>query len=309
MARCRLCGSEAEHYLPYARLWICSRCFVERFFPNRIRRTVEAYKMLEGSEKVAVAVSGGKDSAALLHSLKEAFPTLRLIAIHLNLGIQGYSEEAQRSVEELCRSLNVELEVYDLKAEEGFTIGDFKATRYGRKLCAVCGVVKRRRLAKIAGRLGVDALATGHNLDDTVESLLAAFTGGDFQQLVRLKPVLPAQPPFPKKIKPFHRTPEREALLYAEILGLPFNRRRCPHVSGSRSLRGKSLLDLWEAEEPGFKYRLLAAFERLIPLLEPSVAQPEYTYCRVCGLPSSQPLCADCKRIEALKRVLNRGQN
>ncbi|MHC1589370.1 MAG: TIGR00269 family protein [Candidatus Hecatellaceae archaeon] len=302
MGKCKLCGrGEAKIRLAYARLNLCRKCFTEKFFPNRVRRTVESYKMFPADASVAVAVSGGKDSAALLHSLREAFPAVQLVAVHLNLGIPEYSEAAERSVEALCRSLNVELKVYRLKDEEGFTIGDFKATKYGGKLCSVCGVVKRRRLGKIAAELKVDALVTGHNLDDTVESLMATFTGGDFQQLVRLKPVLPAQPPFPRKVKPFYRTPEREALLYAEILGLPFSRRKCPYLPGSRSLRGKRLLDLWEAEEPGFKYRMLAAFEKLIPLLEQAVPQPEYTYCRVCGLPSSQPVCADCRRIEALK--------
>ena len=302
MGRCKLCGrGKAEIRLAYARLNLCRTCFTEKFFPNRVRRTVEAYKMFPADASVAVAVSGGKDSAALLHSLREAFPAVQLVAVHLDLGIPEYSEEAERSVEALCRSLNVKLKIYRLKSEEGFAIGDFKATKYGSKLCSVCGVVKRRRLGRIAAELGVDVLVTGHNLDDTVESLMATFTAGDFQQLVRLKPVLPAQQPLPRKVKPFYRTPEREAFLYAEFLSLPFSRQKCPYLSGSRSLRGKRLLDLWESEEPGFKYRVLSAFEKLIPLIECSIPQPEYMYCKVCGLPSSQPVCADCRRIEALK--------
>jgi len=302
MAGCRLCRTgKAEVRLAYARLKLCSRCFVKRFFPNRVRRTVEAHKMFQAKARVAVAVSGGKDSAALLHSLHEAFPALKLTAIHLDLGIPSYSEAAKRSVRELCQSLGVELKIYDLKAEEGFTIGDFKATSYGRKLCAVCGVVKRRRLGRIAAQLKVDALATGHNLDDTVESLLAAFTSGDLQQLVRLKPKLTAQPPFPVKVKPLYRTPEADTALYAYLTGLKFHGAVCPYAEGSRSLRDKRFLNLWEAEEPGFKYRLLASFEKIIPLMEKEIPSPTYTRCRVCGLPSSQPVCADCRRIEILR--------
>lgn len=304
MVLCRMCGErEVEIRLAYTRLSLCRQCFTSRFFLNRVRRTVEAYKMFNPGDTVAVAVSGGKDSAALLHSLREAFPTVHLLAVHLDLGIPRFSEEVKRCVEELCRSLNVELKVYSLRREEGFSIGDFKATRYGRRLCAVCGVIKRRRLARVSSQLGVDSLATGHNLDDTVENLLATFTSGDFQQLVRLKPVLEAQHPFPRKVKPFYKTPERDALLYAELVGLPFNRKRCPYVSGSRSVKGKKLIELWEAKEPGFKYRLLSSFEKLIPLVEKCISQPSYMRCKVCGLPSSQPKCADCRRIEALKNV------
>ncbi|MHC1586348.1 MAG: TIGR00269 family protein [Candidatus Hecatellaceae archaeon] len=308
MARCRLCGGQAEHYFAYARLWLCGRCFTERFFPNRVRRTVETYKMFNPTGRIAVAISGGKDSAALLHSLRQAFPALRLVAVHLDLGIKDYSDNARRSCEELCSLLDVELKVYSLKEAEGFTVEDFKATRYGRKMCSVCGVIKRRRLSRIAAELEVEALATGHNLDDTVEALMATFTAGDFQQLVRLKPVLPAYRNFPAKVKPLFRTPEAEAKLYVEILGLPFNRRVCPHVSGSRSLKGKRLLDFWEKERPGFKYQLLAAFEKLIPLIEPEIPQPELKVCEICGYPSSASICSDCRRIEAVKRALSRAR-
>ncbi|RLI28229.1 MAG: TIGR00269 family protein, partial [Candidatus Hecatellales archaeon] len=127
MARCRLCGGQGDFKLDYARLWLCRKCFAERFFPNRVRKTVEKYKMFSSEGRVAVAVSGGKDSASLLHSLVQAFPALKLIAVHLNLGIEGYSEEAEEACRELCRSLNVELKVYSLREEEGFTIPDFKA--------------------------------------------------------------------------------------------------------------------------------------------------------------------------------------
>ncbi len=66
--RCRVCGSPAYVRLEYANLQLCKDDFI-RFFERRVKRTIERYGMFEKGSRVAVAVSGGKDSVALLHAL------------------------------------------------------------------------------------------------------------------------------------------------------------------------------------------------------------------------------------------------
>ena len=172
MAKCFRCkAAEVKIYLPYARMGLCSDCFIE-YFQQRVKRTVEKYKMFKPDEVVGVAVSGGKDSGALLHALSCVFPSLGLVALHVNLGIEGYSDHCQEKAEQLARSLDVELKVLKLK-ELGFTIDDFKRTIYKDRMCSACGTIKRRAFDELALKNGLKILATAHNLDDMVGTMLS----------------------------------------------------------------------------------------------------------------------------------------
>lgn len=165
---CSRCRSEpAEVRLPYARMSLCPDCFM-RYFEGRIRRTVEEFKMFKPRDTVGVAISWGKDSAALLRGLRQAFLGLRLVALNLDLGIDDYSERCLGKVRELTEMLDVDLHVFDLRRELGFSIDDFRLTQYKRKVCAPCGTIKRHLFEELAQRAGVRILATGHNLDDVL---------------------------------------------------------------------------------------------------------------------------------------------
>ncbi len=185
-SRCR--RGNAIINLRYAKQRLCKDCFNE-FFVNRVRKTVERFRMFKPDERVAVAVSGGKDSVALLHALKLAFPKQDIYAFYINLGIKYYSDHLERKVIELSENLKVPLEIYDLR-DEGYTIDDFMLTKYGKKMCSVCGTIKRNIFTKLAMKVKADAVATGHNLDDTVSTMLSLFFAGDFEGIVRLKHVL-----------------------------------------------------------------------------------------------------------------------
>ena len=94
-SKCR--SANAEVQIPYARMNLCPSCFMG-FYRARVRKTVEEFKMFREDDAVGVAVSGGKDSAALLHVLREAFPRLGLKALHINLGIPEYSTHCQEKL-------------------------------------------------------------------------------------------------------------------------------------------------------------------------------------------------------------------
>ncbi len=305
-SRCR--ASYSEIYIPYMRQYLCIDCF-NKFFESRIVKTVEKYRMLSRGDYIGVGLSGGKDSTALLTVLKKYFPDKRYIAIHLHHGIYDYSEDSLRAARELAESLDVELHVFRYSDEIGITIPDVKKTKYGRKICATCGTIRRWALSKAARELGVDILATGHNLDDTLEVMLNAFIAGDYESIRRLRPVLPPSPPNNYwKVKPLINTPEYEVLLYVMFNGLPVKRIDCPFAEDARSLRRKEILRLWEEREPMIKFQLFGSFmKKLIPLLDrvEEEGEPvEYRVCRVCGGPSSGEVCSACRRIEYVKRLV-----
>ncbi|MDW8044841.1 MAG: ATP-binding protein [Nitrososphaerota archaeon] len=297
----------AEVSVADGRLRLCPECFTD-YFERRVREAVEKYHMFNLDERVAVAVSGGKDSGALLRSLRRAFPNLDIVALHINLGIEGYSDHCESKVRALVREEDVDLHVFRL-IDEGFTIDDFRKTIYKNEVCSPCGIVKRHLLDKMALEVGAKVLATGHNLDDVLSTLLHTFFSGDFVQLVRLKPVLiPKHPYQTKKVKPLIKLSEFEDYQYALYTEIPIRTINCPHSIGTKSREGKKILDLLSEGNPNFRYQALSLFlKKLIPMIEDRVERPELRSCIKCGFPSSAEVCAYCKRVEMVKKVGGRG--
>lgn len=282
---------------------MCPPCFQD-YYVRRIQRTVESFKMFKPDDTVGVAVSGGKDSAALLHGLSRVFPDAHLVALHVDLGIEKYSEHCRRKVETLAKLLNVELHVFDLKEELGFTIDDFRRTVFRRKICSPCGTIKRHVFEELSQRAGVKVLATGHNLDDMVGIMLNNFFSGNWAQLVRLKPVLrPFASNQTVKVKPLIRTTERENLLYCLYADVPIREVDCPHAGRTQTLRSIELLRALSRKNPSFRQQALKNFLKLIPLLEENIEKPRLTTCKICGFPSSSDICAYCKRVKLIKEL------
>ncbi|MCS7120348.1 MAG: hypothetical protein NZ952_03995 [Candidatus Bathyarchaeota archaeon] len=303
-SRCRILGAVAT--IPYARLSLCPNCFVE-FYRARVRRTVEEFKMFREDDVVGVAVSGGKDSAALLHALRQAYPRLRLKALHVDLGIPMYSAHCQEKAEALASMLNVEFHVFSLPKELDIRVEDFKKTAYKGKLCSVCGTIRRRILEELAVRANVDVLATGHNLEDIVGVMFENFLYGRWEQFVRIKPVLP---PLDKgmasKVKPLLKSPEKENLLYCTYTKIPFREIECPYSAGTAVQRRAEALETLSKENRAIKHQLLNRFLEIMPAVENLARKPNLSRCKTCSFPSSGDTCAFCKRIAMVKEALSK---
>lgn len=297
-SRCR--GTPAEVRVAAGRLRLCPDCFVG-YFEERLMKTVQEFKMFRLGERLAVAVSGGKDSGALLHALRRVYPDLELLALHINLGIKGYSDHCEEKVKRLADMEGAELRVLRIK-EMGFTMDDFIKTIYRRRICSPCGVIKRHLLDSMALESGVKTLATGHNLDDVVSTMLETFFAGDLAQLIRLRPVLPPRHPRQtNKIKPLIRLSEFEDYMYALYTEIPIRAESCPHSPSIK--KGREVLEALGKGHPGFRYQALSLFlNKLIPILEKEITQPELKTCKRCGFPSSEDICAYCKRVDLVRR-------
>jgi uncharacterized protein (TIGR00269 family) len=292
--RCRVCGGEAVVRLEYANLRLCGKHFVE-FFERRVLRTVERYGMLREGQRVAVAVSGGKDSVSLLHALWKLRERLgvELVGVTIDLGIRGYSEEYVGVAVENFERLGVPYRVVRL-ADYGFTIDD-AAERLRRPVCSVCGTVKRYLLNRVARELGANVVATGHTLDDFLSVLLQAYIRGDLELLSKHKPYLPPADGLVARAKPLAETPESDTLTYARILGLRFTERKCPYAGKAVSADYKAALNLLEERHPGIKFQMLRSF---LDRVQPRVAAgagAELRKCEVCGEPSSSRVCQFCR--------------
>ncbi|MEM2947679.1 MAG: ATP-binding protein [Candidatus Bathyarchaeia archaeon] len=302
--KCR--STSAEVQILYAKLNLCPSCFLD-FYKTRVRKTVEEFKMFKEDDTVGVAVSGGKDSAALLHVLRQAYPRLKLKALHINLGIPEYSAHCQEKVERLANMLDVELHIFSLPMALGIGIGDFKKTPLRGKVCSACGTIKRRIFEELAVKAQVRVLATGHNLEDVAGVMFNNFLYGRWEQFVRLKPVLPPLSEcMASKVKPLIKCPEYENLLYCVYGDVPFRQIDCPYATGTGVRKRAKILELLSRDNPYFKHQLLNRFLEIMPLIEGVTPKLTLGRCKVCGFPSSREICAFCRRLTMVKEAIGK---
>jgi uncharacterized protein (TIGR00269 family) len=285
------------------RLRLCAQHFVE-WFATMTQRSIEKFRMFSMADKVLVAVSGGKDSLALWDVLLTL--GYRVEGIYIGLGIDeeiGYSDKSL----EMCRRFvdghhpEAVLHTVDIGAEYGQTVPELAiSTQRGRgKPCAVCGLIKRHVMNRIARDGEFAAIATGHNLDDEVAVLMQNTLHWQTGYLARQAPVLPEQEGLARKVKPFVRIYEREAAAYTLVRGIDYIYDECPFAKGSTTNFYKELVNQLELKSPGAKQQFYLQFLRARDagkVTFADVEQFELQPCVRCSQPTTAgDICAFCR--------------
>ena len=293
-----------------ANLPLCEEHFVF-WFERRVERTIRRYGMMGPGDRVLVAISGGKDSLALLSALTTLSERMGFepTALTLDLGIEGnsYSERSVEMARRASEELGIEHVVVSVKERYGFSLPEaLKVDR--RPPCSLCGLIKRYAMTDVAREAGFDVLATGHTLDDMARFILASYMAGAMRELVRLTPVIPpGLPGLPKLVKPFYESLEEHIRLYADLKGLKYMPDGCPYASTAPSDRLRAFLDQLELESPGMKHSLVRAYVKHIQPALSSYLRNQLgplMACSKCGMPSSGDVCAFCRlRERVLKRL------
>lgn len=253
---------------------------------------------------VAVALSGGKDSAVALALSQEHFgrrSSVRLVALSVDEGVAGYRTGTLRAARALTECLGVPHRVVRADDELGTTTDRAAAQLPGTIPCSFCGVWRRQLLNRAAREVGADALVLGFNLDDLSQTILMNLVRGDLDQLVRMAPHRVPQPGLVPRIAPLALVPEREVYLYARLHRLPFDHGECPHAGrASRNLFREIVWQLEEAQ-PGTRQSLLRTHDRLVErwLAEDGPGAP--ARCRSCGEPSAGELCRACEYLQVVR--------
>lgn len=300
---CNTCGARAVFRMRQHRLALCKEHYLE-WVVNQTQRLIEKYAMFDRSERILVAVSGGKDSLALWDVLNRLGYAVEGMYIHLGIDRgQAYSDASEAYARVFAEQHGLRLHIVNVQQEHGQTIPELaQLTRRGRqKPCSVCGLVKRHAMNRLARELGFDVLATAHNLDDEAALLFGNMLDWNMRQLHRQSPYLPEKDGFARKVKPFSRFTERETAAYALLRGIDYIEDECPYAEGTKQIQYKNYLNQLEEDQPGVKLRFVQGFLKarsdgyfaLEDLAEPDL---ELTPCPSCGQPTSNDgLCSFCK--------------
>ena len=219
------------------------------------RKAIEDYNMIEDGDSIAVGVSGGKDSLALLCALSELknyYPKrFDLKAITLDM---GYDADWSK-VRDLCESLNVEYTVKKTQIKE--VIFDI---RKEQNPCSLCSKMRRGALNEAAKELGCNRVALGHHNDDAVETFfLSLFYEG---RISTFAPVTYLDRTGIYQIRPMIYVSERDIRGAAKNNNFPVSKNPCPADGATKREEIKDLIkDLEKRFDNKLKKRLFTAIE------------------------------------------------
>lgn len=301
--KCSKCDSIAVMTRRHSGRHLCADHFTEEFEQN-VKATILKGRMVEDGDRIAVAVSGGKDSTALLYVLdrilaeRPAGREVELFAVTVDEGIIGYRDDTMKLARKVAGDLGIRQEIVSFKDEYGFDLD--RAVQDGAMPCTVCGVFRKNALNRAAKRLGATKLATGHNLDDEAQSVMMNYLKGDMERLARFRPRR-HQPGLVPRIKPLREIPEKEVALYGMVRGFYEESTECPYAGLSFRSDVRDMMNRLEDLFPGTKRSTLEGYERVLELAGDRWVQMDLSSCRTCGEPCVKDLCKACELQAKLK--------
>lgn len=220
------------------------------------RKAVEDYHMIDDGDRIAVGVSGGKDSLTLLCALSDLrrfYPNhFDLTAVTVSMGFEGVDYQP---LTEFCEKLEIPLKIVNTNlADVIFNI------RKEKNPCSLCAKMRRGILHDAAKEAGCNKVALGHHYDDVIETfMLNLFNEG------RIGAFLPNTYLSRKDItviRPLFLVPEKEIRYFASKNALPVFENPCPADGKTEREKMKQLLATLDRENKGLKHRIFGAMQK-----------------------------------------------
>ena len=217
------------------------------------RRALDDYQLIDEGDKIAIGISGGKDSLALLYSLaglRRFYPKkFEIVAISVNLGFEGMDLS---EIHSLCEQLEVPF--YEVKSEIARIIFE---DRKESNPCSLCAKMRKGALNTKAKELGCNKVAYAHHKDDFIETvLLSLIFEGHFY-------VFPPKTYLDRMdlivIRPFIYLDERDVIGFMHKYNLPVQKNPCPADGNTKREYAKGLVKQLNTDHPGAKDRIFHA--------------------------------------------------
>ena len=229
---------------------------LRRKIERRFNKALKDYRMLTDGDKILVALSGGKDSLALLEMMAARSrifkPKISIVAAHIRLRNIEYLSDA-KVLDDFCKRNGVEFHLVE---------DEFDASTDKRKSpCFLCSWNRRKALFTLAQQLGCNKLALGHNMDDFLETMLMNIT---FQGAFSAMAPCMQMKKFPLTvIRPLCLVNEEDIASLATIAEYPQHVKRCPYERDSNREQMKQLLGHLEKLNPEARYNLWGSMSNI----------------------------------------------
>ncbi len=223
-----------------------------KWFLTRVKRTIYANDMVADGDRIALGLSGGKDSAALLFIMtlfqKHTPVNIALQPVYVDLGWQA----DPGPLRQLCSKMGLELHV-----EKTAIARVVFERRKEKNPCALCANMRRGALHQAAIELGCNKVALGHHLDDAVETFFMnlIYTG----QLGTFKPVTYLDRADLHLIRPLILLPEATLAAIVKREKLPLIENPCPVSGHTARAEMKKLVGKMQSQYPDFLEKWRAA--------------------------------------------------
>lgn len=221
-----------------------------------MRRAVDDYGMIQPGDRIAVGISGGKDSLALLAGLAAMRRFYKnpyeVVALTIDMGFENADYSG---IEAFCRDLDVPYHVK--KTDIGPIIFDI---RKEKSPCALCAKMRRGVLHSTAKELGCNKVALGHHRDDAIETfMLNLFHEG---RVGCFEPISYLSRRDITVIRPLVYMPEKDVSYFANREKLPVYKAPCPADGHTQREEMKQMLAEWERKYDGVNFRIFGAIQR-----------------------------------------------
>ena len=223
---------------------------------SRLRKAIDDYNMIETGEKVAVAISGGKDSSLMLAALKNLsrfHPSkFEVCAVFVDLGFGNIDIDG---IKQMCKELDVPLNIKH--TEIGKIIFDY---RKESNPCALCAKMRRGVIHDGALEMGAKKIALGHHMDDAIETFLMNLT---FESRIScFQPVTYLSRKDVTVIRPMIYLSEREIKGAVNRLSIPTFKNPCPADGATKREDAKHILKVLGEQNPAIKKSIFGAIQR-----------------------------------------------
>jgi uncharacterized protein (TIGR00269 family) len=292
---CSVCGEPAVIHQRQEGRYLCGTHLIADL-GQRVSETVASRQQIVPGDCVAVGLSGGKDSTALLLILHQLFGSkgdIRLVAVTVDEGISGYREATVHSAEALVHRLGVEHITISFEEFYSHSLDNLLKGREPQA-CSICGILRKKALVAGAERAGATKLATGHNLDDEAQSVLMNVLRGDLVRLVR-DSGRESSGRFIPRIKPLMFVLEKEIATYLMVQGIWDDLPECPYAIHALRREVRSVLSGLEYRHPGTMLRLMENKKTVATAFGGKAHGEPVGTCRECGDPCSGETCQVCR--------------
>lgn len=220
-----------------------------------VRQCVDRYHLIQEGDKIAIGISGGKDSLTLLYALKNLqrfYPKpFELIAVTVDLGFEGFD---LAPIEALCQELEVPYEI--IHTQIGEIVFDARKEKHP---CALCAKLRKGALYQRIKELGCNKIAYAHHMDDIVETAMMSllyegqfYSFGPYTYLDGMDIAV---------IRPMVYVPEAHVKGFQKKHALPVVKNPCPADGSTKREHIKNLVRQLNQDTPGAKDRIFSAVE------------------------------------------------